>query len=173
MFCIAEVIIFGDSNVLKYLERFTGPKTIPTFTFSELKQNIKHLKQEKFIIIHVLTNDVTFIHKSSDSLKFVECFRLASDFIDFVIKLSTENANKKIIISKIIPRFDKPFLNSAGKIINEELSKRLQYYSNVYLISNDYLEDIGNFLDDFYHLGPFAFDIMYSTWTNLITSFAG
>ena len=170
---LAETIIFGDSNVLKNSKRFSGPKIISTFTFSQLKQNINVLEDEKFIIIHVLTNDVTFIHKNCDTAKFVECFRLASDFIDFVIKLSTENANKKIIISKIIPRFDKPFLNSAGKIINEELSKRLQYCSNVYLISNDYLEDIGNFLDDFYHLGPFAFDIMYSTWTNLITSFAG
>ena len=53
----AEVIIFGDSNVLKYLKRFTGPKTIPTFTFSELKQNIKHLKQEKFIIVEKHTEN--------------------------------------------------------------------------------------------------------------------
>ena len=173
MFCIAEVIIFGDSNVLKYLKRFTGPKTIPTFTFSELKQNIKHLKQEKFIIIHVLTNDVTFIHKNSDSVKFVECFRLASDFIDFITNLSSENANKKIIVSEILPRFDKQILNKAGKIINEEITKKLQQLFNVYLLSNDYLEENSNFLEDCYHLTPLSFDSMFSNWKSSITSITG
>ena len=173
-FHFAEVIIFGGSNVLKNLKRIYGPRVIPTFYFSQLKQNIfKYFKQEKFIIIHNLTNDVTFLHKNSNVTKNIECFRLASDFSDFVIKICTDNPNSKIIVSKILPRFDFLHLNNAGKIINEEITKLLHQYPNVYLISNDHLEDINNFLDDLYHIRPFAFDKMYDGWKNLIMSFTG
>ena len=169
-----EIKIFGDSNVKKHQDILhsgilSNSTFVLTYNFEELKENLFEINGADFVIIHVLTNDIKYIcydhFWKSDSKKKDDLIWLAHNFVKMVKELITKYPNMKIIISMVLPRFDKKDLlkNAKGnEIINVELSKYLLEVQNVILVKNYEMEET-DFVDKF-HLSKISFEKICMKW---------
>ena len=176
IFIIADLKItcFGDSNVRKYQDLLHSGilskcKFVLTYNFDNLKENLCEIDGADFVIIHVLTNDTKYIcydqYWKSDYERKNDLICLAHNFVNMIKKLIAKYPNMKIIISMILPRFDKKDLlkNSKGNdIINVEISKYLLEVENVILIKNEDMKAT-DFFDKF-HLLKSSFQNMCMKW---------
>ena len=174
-----EIVCLGDSNVKKHQDLLhfgilSKCEFILTYNFDELKQKIFGLGKTDVIIIHVLTNDTKYIcydqSWKSDYEKKDDLIHLAHNFVNMIKQLVVQNTDVKIIISMLLPRFDKKDeLNihfKGNKIINVEISKHLLEVENVILVKNDDMEKT-DFVDK-YHLSEKSFEKLRNKWITAI-----
>ena len=174
-----EIVCLGDSNVKRHQDLLhfgilSKCEFILTYNFNELKENIIGLGKTDVIIIHVLTNDSKYIcHDQSwksDYEKKDDLISLAHNFVNMIKQLIVENPDVKIIISMILPRFDKKdeinMYFNGNKIINFEISKCLLEVENVILIKNCDMEET-DFVDKF-HLSGKSFEELRNKWITAI-----
>ena len=162
--------IFGDSNVVKNSDYFYGvfPKTriIPTYEFSQLKENIRMVDDED-IIIHNLTNDARNIFKQyykSHIKQQIELEKLAKVFCNFVKYFSHKKPSLNIYISLVLP--------IAGRIyeietLNNVITECLKNHQKIKFIPNNNIMSC-NLLSDGIHINLNAVKIMISNWEDFI-----
>jgi hypothetical protein len=195
-----RLIIFGTSNVVNNLteadlsEELNIPvMVIPAMKLEDFRVNIGLVDPEKdrMVLIHGLGNDARNIalktHKS-DVDKGAESDGLANEFADVVIDLIERIPYIKILISTLLPRFDSEEQlnmsnpNNVRKVMNVEISMRLQGKPNVVFINNDFVlewrkDDVKKkrlFVSDGYHLSAYGFSMMFDHWmTTLKTTVSG
>ena len=157
------MIIFGDSNVVNHSTTFTTKlttKVVPTFTFSDLMQNIQKISGNRVILVHVLTNDIRLIAKKFKDSDNFEVKRLAKDFSKSILDLSQKS---KLYVSAILP-FKNPIANNMRKYLNSEISRLLSGQKNIEILYNDAVIDVSMLNSDGFHLSDRAVSIMLEYW---------
>ena len=120
----------------------------------------------------------------SDVDKGAESDGLAKDFADIILDLIDRIPYIKVLISTLLPRFDHEEQlnmsnpNNVRKVMNVEISMRLQDKPNVEFINNDtvlewWKDDVKKmrlFRSDGYHLSAYGFSMMLEHWMKTLKS---
>ena len=185
-----RLTIFGTSNVVNNLdESFVSDnlsipvRLIPAMKLEVFKEKIGMVDPEKdrLVLVHGLGNDARNIalkeHKS-DVDKGAESDNLAKEFSEIIIDLIERIPYVKVLISTLLPRFDNEEQlnmsnpNNVRKVMNVEISMRLQDKPNVEFINNDTVlewwkdevKKVRLFGKDGYHLSAYGFSMMFEYW---------
>ena len=109
---------------------------------------------------------------------------LANEFADVVLDLVERIPYIKVLISTLLPRFDSEDKmnmsnpNNVRKVMNVEISMRLQDKPNIEFINNDtvlewWKDDVKKmrlFRPDGYHLSAYGFSMMLEQWMKTLKS---
>ena len=109
---------------------------------------------------------------------------LANEFADVVLDLVERIPYIKVLISTLLPRFDSEDQmnmsnpNNVRKVMNVEISMRLQDKPNIEFINNDtvlewWKDDVKKmrlFRPDGYHLSAYGFSMMLEQWMKTLKS---
>ena len=120
----------------------------------------------------------------NDVDKGAESDGLANDFADVVLDLIDRIPYIKVLISTLLPRFDNEDQinmsnpNNVRKVMNVEISMRLQDKPNIEFINNDtvlewWKDDVKKmrlFRPDGYHLSAYGFSMMLEQWMKTLKS---
>ena len=191
-----RLVIFGTSNVVNNLneselaEQLNVPvRLIPAMKLEAFKEKIGMVDPEsdRMVLIHGLGNDARNIAlKSSknDVDKGAESDGLANEFADIILDLVERIPYVKVFISTLLPRFDNEEQinmsnpNNVRKVMNVEISMRLQDKANIEFINNDtvlewWKDDVKKmrmFGSDGYHLSAYGFSMMLEHWMKTLKS---
>ena len=171
MYVFADILIFGDSNVVNnsgdfYEALSKNTRIIPTYVFSQLKENIRMVDDED-VIIHNLTNDVRNIFKQyykSNAVKHIELEKLAKAFSNFVKHFIDKNPSLNVYISLVLPIVGRIH---EIKTLNNIITECLKNHPKIHLIPNDNIL-FSNFMDDGFHIKPNGVKIMINNWQEFI-----
>jgi len=142
---------------------------------------------DRMVLIHGLGNDARNIAlktSKSDVDKGAESDGLANEFADIILDLVDRIPYLKVLISTLLPRFDNEFEanmsnpNNVRKVMNVEISMRLQDKPNIEFINNDtvlewWKDDVKKmrlFGSDGYHLSAYGFSMMLEHWMKTLKS---
>ena len=150
-----------------FYEAFHQTKIIPTYEFSQLKENIRMVDDDDDVIIHVLTNDARNIfkqHYKSDTKQEIELEKLGKAFCNFVKHFSDKNPSVNIYISMVLPIMGRIY---EIETLNNVITNCLKNHSKIQLIPN-YNISSGNLFPDGIHIDLKAVKIMINNWKETI-----
>merc|ERR1711976_38340 len=185
-----RLTIFGTSNVVNNLSTEVlesdlniPVRLIPAMKLDAFKEKIGQVDPEvdRMVLIHGLGNDARNIAlktSKSDVDKGAESDGLANEFADIILDLVERIPYLKVLISTLLPRFDNEEQlnmsnpNNVRKVMNVEISMRLQDKPNVEFINNDTVlewwkdevKKVRLFGKDGYHLSAYGFSMMFEYW---------
>ena len=185
-----RLTVFGTSNVVNNLSEsqlsealFIPVRLISAMKLKEFKEKISLVEPEfdRIILIHGLGNDarnIAVYSNKSDVDKGAESDDVAHDFADTILDLIERIPYVKVLISTLLPRFDHEDQlnmscpNNVRKVMNVEISMKLQDKPNVEFINNDtvlewWKDDVKKkrlFRHDGYHLSAYGFSMMLEHW---------
>ena len=191
-----RLTIFGTSNVVNNLSTEVlendlklPVRLIPAMKLHDFKEQIGQVDPEvdRMVLIHGLGNDARNIAIKtfkSDVDKGAESDGLANEFADIILDLVDRIPYLKVLISTLLPRFDNEFEanmsnpNNVRKVMNVEISMRLQDKPNIEFINNDtvlewWKDDVKKmrlFGSDGYHLSAYGFSMMLEHWMKTLKS---
>ena len=180
----------GTSNVVNNLtesqlsESLNIPvRLIPAMKLEVFKEKIAMVDplEDRLVLIHGLGNDARNIalkQNKTDVDKGAESDGLANEFAQVVLDLIERIPYIKVFISTLLPRFDNEDQmnmsnpNNVRKVMNVEISMKLQDKSNIEFINNDtvlewWKDDVKKhrlFTSDGYHLSAYGFSMMLEHW---------
>ena len=185
-----RLTVFGTSNVVNNLSEsqlsealFIPVRLISAMKLKEFKEKISLVEPEfdRIVLIHGLGNDarnIAVYSNKSDVDKGAESDDVAHDFADTILDLIERIPYVKVLISTLLPRFDHEEQlnmscpNNVRKVMNVEISMKLQDKPNVEFINNDtvlewWKDDVKKkrlFRHDGYHLSAYGFSMMLEHW---------
>ena len=191
-----RLTIFGTSNVVNNLSTEVlendlniPVRLIPAMKLDAFKEKIGQVDPEvdRMVLIHGLGNDARNIAlktSKSDVDKGAESDGLANEFADIILDLVERIPYLKVLISTLLPRFDNEYEanmsnpNNVRKVMNVEISMRLQDKPNIEFINNDtvlewWKDDVKKmrlFGSDGYHLSAYGFSMMLEHWMKTLKS---
>ena len=191
-----RLTIFGTSNVVNNLstevleQDLNIPvRLIPAMKLYDFKEKIGQVDPEsdRLVLIHGLGNDARNIAlnaKKSDVDKGAESDGLAAEFAEIIVDLVERIPYVKVLISTLLPRFDHEHEanmsnpNNVRKVMNVEISMKLQDKPNIEFINNDtvlewWKDDVKKmrlFGSDGYHLSAYGFSMMLEHWMKTLKS---
>ena len=165
------MLIFVDSNVVNNSDHFykalpNHTRIIPTYVFSQLKENIKMVDDED-VMIHDLTNDARNIFKQyykSDAKQEIELEKLAKAFCNFAKHFSDKKPSNNVYISLVLPIMGRIH---EIKILNNVITECLKNHPKIQLIPNNNILS-SDLLSGGFHINLNAVKIMINNWKEFI-----